>query len=138
MDISPACMAEHHNVSGVELLRLFVLMAAGWAWVGASPRIHRPVCAQTTFANHLGFNNKTVRAAWVIATIGMLPLVTVAGADGFQVANATCLIIFALRQNKNKSWQTVFLLGTNTLAVIWVNIAPWLFVVNVVIGWYHP
>jgi hypothetical protein len=137
MDITPACMAEHLNDSGNELLRLFVLMAAGWAWVGATPRKCRPVCMQYT-PTRTHRNNKTIRAAWVISTLGMLPLVSVAGSNGFLVANAVILIIFALRKQPGPVWQTLFLLGINMLGTMWDTITPWLFGANVLIGCYDP
>lgn len=137
MDINPACTTEHLNTSGGELLRLVTLMAVGWAWVAGGVVPNRPTCTSRPTPSPTPPEPRSLRAAWVLATVGLLPLVAVGGTMGPQLANAGCVLLFALRRGGAPLGYSVLVLALNTTLTAPVY-APWLFVVNVFIGWWCP
>jgi hypothetical protein len=118
-------------------LRLITLMAVGWAWVAGGILHTRPTC-EVYLAPAAGAQNpRSLRAAWLLATLGLLPLVAVGGDVGPQVANACCVLMFTLRRGAGPLWCSVLVIAINA-SLSSATAAPWLFVANVFIGWGCP
>jgi hypothetical protein len=127
-------MAEHLNESGGDLLRLFTLLAVGWAWMLGNIHADRPSCVERPRPPAPVFDLHNMQAAWVMATLGLLPLASLSGGVGLRLANACCVLLFALRRGTAPLWHSGLVIGIN--AALPSTAAPWVFGFNVFMGWY--